>query len=302
MSNIAVLIPCYNEEKTIEKVIKKIKKELPKAEIYVGDNNCTDKTAQIALDNGARIIKSYYQGKGNMIRKMIQEIESDIYIMIDGDNTYDIEKISEMVELVESDEYDIVIGNRLATTYFKENKRRFHNFGNVVVNKTINFIFKSNVNDTMSGLRVMNRRFIKNFPILCKGFELETEMTIYMLDNKYHYKEIPIIYSDRETGSYSKLNTYKDGAKVFIKIFDLFKECKPLLFFLSITLFLIFIGTALFIPIIINFVKTGLVPKIPTLIIIVTIYIGSIISLISGIILDSINNKYKKLAVIYNQK
>lgn len=302
MSRIAVIIPCYNEEKTIGKVIDDIRKQLPNSQIFVGDNNSTDNTVKISLEHNAIVKKIHKQGKGNVIRKLFSTIDADIYIMIDGDATYDVSKLPEMVNYIEKDDYDVVVGNRLATTYFKENKRRFHNAGNKIVNNFINFIFKGNIKDTMSGFRVMTRRFVKSLPILDNGFGIETEMTIYILNKNFSIKEIPIEYTDRISGSYSKLNTYKDGFKVIVTIINLFKEYRPLLFFSVFSIICLLISIILFIPIFISYLKTGLVLRFPTLIVSGVLLTVSLIFFITGLILDSIKTKYNQLTEIINNR
>ena len=249
MSRVVAIIPCYNEEKTIGKVIDDIKGQLPNCLIYVGDNNSSDRTVEVSLEHGAIVKKVYKQGKGNVIRKLFSIIDADIYIMIDGDATYDVSDLNKMVNYVKNEDYDIVVGNRLATTYFKENKRLFHNVGNRLVNKFINFLFNGNIQDTMSGFRVMNRRFVKSFPILDNGFGLETEMTIYILNKGFDMKELPVKYQDRPNGSCSKLNTFKDGYRVILTIIKLFKEYRPLLFFSSFSLVCLITSISLFVPI-----------------------------------------------------
>ena len=231
MDKIAVLIPCYNEEKTIEKVIKGFSKELPKAKIYVYDNNSTDKTAKIAKKNKTIVRPEPLQGKGNVIRRMFREIDAECYLMVDGDNTYDPKAAKKLVDLVIKDKVDMAIGDRLSSTYFKENKRPFHNFGNKIVRFLINKLFKSHIKDIMTGYRAFSYDFVKTFPVLSKGFEIETEMTIHALDKNFYVKEIPILYKDREKGSESKLNTYRDGFRVIKTILRLFKEYKPMVFF-----------------------------------------------------------------------
>ena len=228
---IAVLIPCYNESKTIEKVIKDYKKELPEADIYVYDNNSSDGTDKIAIKAGAIVKYEYKQGKGNVIRSMFRDIDADCYLMIDGDDTYPAENAKEMCDYVLDGKADMVIGDRLSSTYFTENKRPFHNFGNVLVRKLINTLFKSNVKDIMTGYRAFSYEFVKTFPVLSKGFEIETEMTIHSLDKNLLLKEIPVEYRDRPEGSESKLNTFSDGFKVLKTIARLFKEYKPTIFF-----------------------------------------------------------------------
>lgn len=302
MARVAVIIPCYNEEKTIGKVIDDIRNVIPNCQIFVGDNNSTDDTVRESLAHQAIVKKIYKQGKGNVIRKLFSTIDADIYVMIDGDATYDVSKLPEMINYVENDDYDIVVGNRLATTYFKENKRKFHNTGNIVVNKFINFLFKGNIQDTMSGFRVMNKRFVKSLPILDNGFGIETEMTIYILNKECALKEVPIKYTDRIDGSYSKLNTFKDGFKVIKLIINLFKEYRPLLFFSIFSIFCLIFAIILFIPVFIAYLKTKLVLKFPTLIVSGVLLTLSLIFFITGLILDSIKTKYNQLTEIINNR
>ena len=295
MDKIAVLIPCYNEEKTIEKVIKGFTKELPKATIYVYDNNSTDKTAKIARKNGAIVRKEPLQGKGNVIRRMFREIDAECYLMVDGDNTYDPKAAKKLVDLVIYEKVDMAIGDRLSSTYFTENKRPFHNFGNKIVRFLINKLFKSHINDIMTGYRAFSYDFVKTFPILSKGFEIETEMTIHALDKNFHVKEIPILYKDRESGSESKLNTYRDGFRVIKTILRLFKEYKPVVFFglLSLIFFLISLGFG--IPVFIEYFKTRLVPRFPTLIFAGFMLMISLLNLAIGIILEVVVKKHRQL-------
>lgn len=302
MTRVAVIIPCYNEEKTIGKVIDDIRNVIPYCQVFVGDNNSTDNTIKVSLDHQAIVKKIPKQGKGNVIRKLFQTIDADIYVMIDGDDTYDVSKLPEMLSYIESDEYDIVVGNRLATTYFKENKRKFHNTGNKIVNKFINFLFKGNVFDTMSGFRVMSKRFVKSLPILDSGFGIETEMTIYILHKGFALKEIPIQYKDRIDGSYSKLNTFKDGFRVIKLIINLFKEYRPLLFFSLFSIMCLILSIILFIPVFVAYLKTGLVLKFPTLIVSGVLLTLSLIFFITGLILDSIKTKYNQLTEIINNR
>lgn len=302
MSRIAVIIPCYNEEKTIGNVIDSIKKEIPSCQVFVGDNNSTDNTIRVSLEHSAIVKKIHKQGKGNVIRKLFATIDADIYVMIDGDATYDVSRLKEMVSYVEDDDYDIVVGNRLATTYFKENKRRFHNTGNRIVNNFINFLFKGNVQDTMSGFRVMSKRFVKSLPILDNGFGIETEMTIYILHKGFALKEVPIRYIDRIDGSYSKLNTFKDGFRVIKLIINLFKEYRPLLFFSIFSVICLILSIILFVPVFIAYLKTKLVLKFPTLIVSGVLLTLSLIFFITGLILDSIKTKYNQLTEIINNR
>ena len=265
-NKIAVLIPCYNESKTIEKVIKDYKKALPEADIYVYDNNSSDDTDKIAKKAGAIVKYEHRQGKGNVIRTMFKEIDADCYLMIDGDDTYPAENAREMCNYVLEDNVDMVIGDRLSSTYFEENKRPFHNTGNKLVRGLINSLFKSNVRDIMTGYRAFSYDFVKTFPVLSKGFEIETEMTIHALDKNMQLKEIPIEYRDRPEGSVSKLNTFSDGFKVLKTIGRLFKEYKPTIFFGLIGLLFLLISLGFGIPVFVDYFKTGLVERFPTLI------------------------------------
>ena len=296
---IAVLIPCYNESKTIEKVIKDWKKELPEADIYVYDNNSSDNTDKIAKKAGAIVKYEYKQGKGNVIRSMFRQIDADCYIMIDGDDTYPSEFGRQMCDLILEGKADMVIGDRLSSTYFTENKRLFHNFGNKVVRFLINKLFKNNVKDIMTGYRAFSYEFVKGFPVLSKGFEIETEMTIHAVDKNFKLVEIPVTYRDRPEGSESKLNTYSDGIKVLKTIATLFKEYKPALFFSLISFILILISLIFGLPVFIEYFDTGLVPRFPTLICICIILVIAILLWIAGLILSVINKKHKQLYELY---
>ena len=292
---IAVLIPCYNESKTIEKVVNDYKSVLPEADIYVYDNNSKDGTDKIASKAGAIVRYEYKQGKGNVIRSMFKEIDADCYLMIDGDDTYPKESAKEMCDYILNGQADMVIGDRLSSTYFKENKRPFHNFGNKLVRGLINLLFKSNIRDIMTGYRAFSYDFVKTFPVLSKGFEIETEMTIHALDKNMLLKEIPVEYRDRPQGSVSKLNTYSDGLKVLKTIGRLFKEYKPMIFFNIISLILLIISLCFGIPVFIEYFNTGLVPRIPTLIFSLFMLIMSALMLISGIILEVVVKKHRQL-------
>lgn len=296
---IAVLIPCYNECKTIEKVVTDFKKELPNADIYVYDNNSTDNTAQIAAKAGAIVRHEYRQGKGNVIRSMFREIDADCYIMADGDDTYPAENAREMAELILTNKADMVIGDRLSSTYFTENKRPFHNSGNRLVRFLINHLFHSKVKDIMTGYRAFSKMFVKSFPILSHGFEIETEMTIHALDKNFLLKEIPVGYRDRPEGSHSKLNTVSDGIKVLRTIFILFREYKPFMFFSLISILLWIISLIMFIPVLIEFFETGLVPRFPTLIVSGVIALFGILMFTCGIILDVVIKKHHQLYELY---
>lgn len=295
MKKIAVLIPCYNESKTIEKVVKDYKSALPDADIYVYDNNSSDGTDEIACKAGAIVRYEYRQGKGNVIRSMFRDIDADCYLMIDGDDTYPAESAVEMCQLVLEKQVDMVIGDRLSSTYFEENKRPFHNFGNSLVRGLINYLFHAHVKDIMTGYRAFSRTFVKHFPVLSQGFEIETEMTIHALDKNFYIKEIPVIYRDRPEGSVSKLNTYSDGAKVLMTVVRLFKEYKPFIFFTSVCIFFLIISFSLFIPVFFEYIKTGLVPRFPTLIVSGLLALLGFIFFFCGIILDVVARKHKQL-------
>lgn len=292
---IAVLIPCYNEAKTIERVVKDYKKALPDAEIYVYDNNSTDDTAKIAKAAGAIVKYEYRQGKGNVVRSMFKDIEADCYLMIDGDGTYPADSAEKMCKMVLEEDADMVIGDRLSSTYFKENKRRFHGFGNKLVRFLINLIFRSHIKDIMTGSRAFSRDFVKTFPVLSKGFEIETEMTIHALDKNFYIKEIPVSYKDREEGSESKLNTVGDGIKVIMTIARLFEEHKPMLFFGILSIFLTIFALILAIPVLVEYFDTGLVPKFPSLIVAGFLEIIAVMLAICGIILQVVVRKHREL-------
>lgn len=296
---IAVLIPCYNEAKTIEKVVKDYRKALPIADIYVYDNNSTDGTDKIARKAGAIVRYEYRQGKGNVIRTMFRDIDADCYLMIDGDDTYPAESAVEMCELVLSGRADMVIGDRLSSTYFVENKRLFHNFGNKIVRFSINFLFKNKVKDIMTGYRTFSYEFVKGFPVLSKGFEIETEMTIHAVDKNFKIVEVPVTYRDRPSGSVSKLNTYSDGIKVLNTIAVLFKEYKPFYFFGLISLLLLLLSLIFGVPVIIEFFETGLVPRFPTLIVSGVFLTLAFLFWITGIILDVIVKKNRQSYELY---
>ncbi len=292
---IAVLIPCYNEAKTIEKVVKDYKSVLPDADIYVYDNNSKDGTDKIAKKAGAIVKYEYKQGKGNVIRSMFKDIDADCYLMIDGDDTYPKENAKEMCDLILEGKADMVIGDRLSSTYFQENKRPFHNFGNVLVRGLINTLFKSNVRDIMTGYRAFSYEFVKTFPVLSKGFEIETEMTIHALDKNFLLKEVQVDYRDRPAGSVSKLNTYSDGFKVLKTIARLFKEYKPTIFFSLISLLFLIISLAFGVPVFVEYFKTGLVPRFPTLIFAGFMLIISMLTFVCGIILEVVVKKHRQL-------
>lgn len=294
MDKIAVLIPCYNEEKTIGKVVRDTREALPEAVIYVYDNNSTDKTVEIASEAGAVVRHEYKQGKGNVIRRMFREIDAECYLMIDGDDTYPLQNAPEMVRLVLEHQADMVVGDRLSSTYFTENKRPFHNFGNSLVRFAINKLFRSDIKDIMTGYRAFNYKFVKTFPVISAGFEIETEMTIHAVNYKMQVENVVVDYRDRPEGSESKLNTFSDGFKVIRKIFQLFKNYKPFGFFGLISLFLVLVAAGFFLPILIEYIKTGLVPKFPTLIVCGFMVLAAIQSFFSGMILSQLAAKERR--------
>ena len=294
MDKIAVLIPCYNEEKTIAKVVKDAKAALPEAVVYVYDNNSKDRTVEIAREAGAVIRYEYMQGKGNVIRRMFREIDAQCYIMVDGDDTYPMEYAAEMVDKVLYKNADMVVGDRLSTTYFTENKRPFHNFGNSIVRGSINTLFKSEIKDIMTGYRAFSYQFVKTFPVMSKGFEIETEMTIHAVNNNMQVENVLVDYRDRPEGSESKLNTYSDGMKVLFTIVRLFREYKPLPFFSMVSLLLILLAAAFFVPVFIEYLATGLVLKFPTLIVCGFVVLAAIQSFFSGLILNNIVQRDRK--------
>ncbi len=302
MDKIAILIPCYNEEKTIKKVISDWRSQLPEAKIYVFDNNSTDKTVEEAKREDAIVKFEYKQGKGNVIRRMFREIDAECYIMVDGDDTYPADRAMEMASLVLDKNVDMVVGDRLSSSYYDENKRPFHNFGNNIVRKTINKLFKNDVKDIMTGCRAFSYRFVKSFPVLSEGFEIETEMTIHAVNRNMYVKNVVVPYKDRPKGSESKLNTYSDGLKVLKTIFKLFKNYRPFAFFGSLSLILLLVAAVLFIPILIEFLKTGLVPKMPTLFGSGFIALMAIQSFFAGMILENLKQKEKReFEIILNQ-
>ena len=294
MDQIAVLIPCYNEEKTIGKVIDDLKAVLPNAVIYVYDNNSTDKTAAIAKEHGAVLRQEYQQGKGNVIRRMFREIDALAYLLVDGDDTYPAESAPEMARLVLEKNIDMVIGDRLSSTYYSENKRPFHNFGNSFVRRSINTLFHSDVKDIMTGYRAFSYLFVKSFPVLSKGFEIETEMTIHCLDKNMSMANVVIEYRDRPDGSVSKLNTVSDGLKVIRIILSLYKNYRPLAFFGFFAAVLALISVIGMIPILIEYLETGLVPRFPTLITCGFIMVAALLSFFGGLQLQTIRQQNKQ--------
>lgn len=294
MDKIAVLIPCYNEEKTIAKVVADFKAALPEAVIYVYNNNSTDNTAAIAKEAGAVVRDEYMQGKGNVIRRMFRDIDAQCYIMADGDDTYPADNAREMCELVLNKNVDMVVGDRLSSTYFTENKRAFHNFGNALVRKSINVLFNNNIKDIMTGYRAFSYEFVKTFPVLSKGFEIETEMSIHAVDKNMYIENVIINYRDRPEGSESKLNTYSDGFKVLRTIGKLYRVYHPMGFFGMVALLLALISIGFFIPIFLEYLQTGLVPKFPTLIICGFTMIAAIQSFFTGMQLENMLQKNRQ--------
>lgn len=294
MDKIAVLVPCYNEGKTIEKVVTDFKRVLPEAVIYVYDNNSTDGTAEIAAKAGAVVRHEYYQGKGNVIRRMFQEVDAECYLMVDGDDTYPAESAREMADKVLERNVYMVVGDRLSSTYFEENKRPFHNFGNSIVRWGINTFFKNDIKDIMTGYRAFSYRFVKTFPVLSKGFEIETEMSIHAIDKNMFVENVVIDYRDRPEGSVSKLNTYSDGIKVIGTIVRLFQTYRPLAFFGTVAAILMVLAIGFFIPVWITYADTGMVPNFPTLIVCGFVALASIQSFFAGLILQTMYRKNRQ--------
>lgn len=291
MDEIAVLIPCYNESKTIGKVVRDFKEALPKAVVYVYDNNSKDKTDQIARQAGAVVRYEYQQGKGNVIRRMFREIDAKCYIMVDGDDTYPANEAPKLCDAVLNRGADMVVGDRLSSSYFEENKRPFHNIGNSLVRGVINRMFKSDIRDIMTGYRAFSYQFVKSFPVLSKGFEIETEMSIHAIDKNMRVENVIIQYRDRPEGSVSKLNTYSDGFRVIMTIIKLYKNYKPMGFFTWISAILALISTLFLIPVIGEYLSTGLVERFPTLIVCCFVYIAAIQALFAGLMLSSMKQK-----------
>ena len=291
---IAVLLPCYNEASTIAKVVTDFRAALPEADIYVYDNNSTDGTAQVAQQAGAIVRHEPVQGKGNVIRRMFREVEADCYLMADGDDTYPAEQARQMVTPVLEEHVDMVIGDRLSSTYFEQNKRHFHNGGNHVVRWLIRRFWHTDIHDIMTGYRAFSRTFVKNFPVMSGNFEIETEMTIHALDRRFLLREVPVAYRDRPQGSVSKLNTFSDGISVLKTIVLLYKEYRPLRFFSWLAAFLTLAGVLLLIPVLVEYFHTGLVPRFPTLIVSMFLLLAALLSLFTGLCLDVIVTKDRK--------
>ncbi len=307
MDAVAVLIPCYNEEQTIQKVILDVKKALPEATIYVYDNNSSDNTVALAQEAGARVGYEYKQGKGNVIRRMFREIDAKCYLMIDGDDTYPLDCARKLVDAVLCHNADMVVGDRLSSTYFTENKRKFHNFGNSLMRFGINHLFHTDIKDIMTGYRAFSYEFVKTFPVFSKGFEIETEMSIHAVNYNMQVENVVVEYRDRPDGSVSKLNTYSDGMRVIGKMLQLYKNYKPLRFFGTLCLLLILIAILLFLPIACEFIVTGLVPRFPTLIVCGFLALAGIQSFFAGMILEVMAAKDRRdfeyrLSKIHTQK
>jgi len=295
MDKVAVLIPCYNEAQTIEKVVKDFLAVIPEnSRVYVYDNNSTDGTAEVAAAAGAVVRHEYQQGKGNVIRRMFREIDAECYVMADGDDTYPAEVAPEMIDKVLHRQCDMVVGDRLSSTYFEENKRPFHNFGNLLVRGSINALFQSNIRDIMTGYRAFSYQFVKTFPVLSRGFEIETEMSIHAVDKNLHIDNVIIDYRDRPEGSESKLSTYTDGFRVLRTIARLFRSYKPLAFYGAAAALLLVIALLFFIPIAVEYLRTGLVPRFPTLIACGFVGIAAIQSFFAGMILETIQRKNRQ--------
>lgn len=291
---VAVLIPCYNEEKTIGKVVADFRRELPNADIYVFNNNSADRTVEAAERAGAIVQHEYRQGKGNVVRTMFEQVDADIYVMVDGDDTYEASCVHEMIRLVQEGRADMVAGDRISSgQYAEENKRTAHNFGNNLVKSLINLLFHADIKDVMTGYRAMNRQFVKNCPIICKGFEIETSVTLHALDKNFLIRHVPINYRDRPEGSTSKLNTIRDGFRVLLTILNVFKNYRPLLFFSMLALLFFLLGLASGMAPVVEFIRTGLVTRLPLAVLATGLMILSSLSLACGFILDTIvkNNK-----------
>lgn len=302
MSHIAVLIPCYNEERTVTKVVKDFRSELPDADIFVYDNNSRDATAQKAKKAGALVKKEIRQGKGFVVERMFRDIEADIYVLVDGDDTYPADKVHEMIGLITVGA-DMVVGDRMSNgTYGKENKRNFHGFGNDLVRSLVNFLFHSDLNDIMSGYRVFSRDFVKNYPVLVGGFQIETDMTIAALDRNFVIREIPISYRDRPKGSTSKLNTYSDGLRVLSIIFHLFRYYRPMFYFTTVSLTALLLGIFVGMPVILEFVQTRYIARVPSAILASGLILLSALSFFCGIILDAVRRNGREMMELHRKK
>ncbi|HIT67940.1 MAG TPA: glycosyltransferase [Candidatus Merdisoma merdipullorum] len=294
MDKVAVLVPCYNESMTVKKVVEDFRRVMPEAVVYVYDNNSTDGTGELAAEAGAVVRREYQQGKGNVIRRMFREIEAEVYLMVDGDDTYPAEAAPEMVRKVVEEQADMVVGDRLSSTYYTENKRPFHNFGNSFVKNCINRFFDTNIQDIMTGYRAFSYQFVKTFPVLSRGFEIETEMSIHAADKHMQVDYVVIDYRDRVEGSVSKLNTFSDGLKVLSRILSLYKNYKPLAFFSLLSGILAVLAVIFLIPILVEYWETGLVPRFPTLIVCGFVLIAALQALFAGLVLQSMEQKNKQ--------
>ena len=294
MDKVAVLIPCYNEERTIAKVVADARRALPEAVVYVYNNNSTDRTAEIAKEAGAVVRNEYLQGKGNVIRRMFREIDAECYVMVDGDDTYPMESAPEMVSRVLERNADMVIGDRLSSTYFTENKRPFHNMGNSLVRASINHLFHCHIKDIMTGYRAFSYDFVKTFPVLSRGFEIETEMTIHAVYNNMQIENVVVAYRDRPEGSVSKLDTVGDGIRVLLTIFSLYRNYRPMNFFGLLTLVLAVLGVGFLVPVLVDFSRTGLVDRFPTLIVCCFVLLAALISFFTGLILSSMERNNRR--------
>ena len=290
MDKVAVLVPCYNESRTIKKVVEDFRRVLPDAVIYVYDNNSTDGTDRIAREAGAVVRYERQQGKGSVIRRMFREVDAQVYLMVDGDDTYPAEAAPEMVRRVREEKADMVVGDRLSSTYYTENKRPFHNFGNSFVKNCINRFFDTHIQDIMTGYRAFNYSFVKTFPVLSKGFEIETEMSIHAADKHMQVDNVIVEYRDRPEGSESKLNTFSDGFKVLLRILNLYKNYKPFSFFSLLSAVLALLGIGFLIPVVAEFLETGLVPKFPTLIVCCFVLVAALQSFFAGLVRNTYEN------------
>ncbi len=299
MQRIAVLIPCYNEEQTIAKVVRDFKEALPEANVYVYDNNSTDNSADLAAGAGALVVREPRQGKGNVIRSMFRQIDAECYLMVDADDTYDPAFARALVCEVLENGADMAVGDRLSTTYFTENKRLFHNFGNKLVRMLVSWLFKSSVRDIMTGCRAFSYDFVKSFPVLSRGFEIETEMTIHALDKNWVIRQVAIQYKDRPEGSESKLQTGRDGVRVLKTIFRLFKDYRPLAFFGAFAALMLLVGAVGFIVVLVRFIETRLVDHMPTLVVSMFLLLGALLSFICGLILDTLRKQHRQDYELY---
>lgn len=294
MDKIAVLIPCYNEERTIAKVVADARAALPDAVIYVYNNNSTDRTAEIAEAAGAVVRNEYLQGKGNVMRRMFREVDAECYIVVDGDDTYPMEAAPEMAGLVLNHNADMVVGDRLSSTYFTENKRPFHNAGNTVVRASINHLFGCDVKDVMTGYRALSYDFVKTFPVLSRGFEIETEMTVHAVYNNMQIENVVVDYRDRPEGSVSKLDTVPDGIRVLRTILGLYRNYRPMAFFGWLAAILAVLGIAFLVPVLVEYARTGLVERFPTLIVCCFVLLAALLSLFCGLILSNIERQNRR--------